>query len=121
MDFFAYYCSICHAHKPDLVKLRDKYEAQGLVVLAIHDDSVKTLEKMNEKMEPVLRTVFGGNHPKLPMALDSPGEKNVFNSYGIYAIPAVMLIDQQGRVVRRYHHAGMPQLEADVAVLVGAP
>ncbi len=22
LDFFAYYCSICHAHKPDLVKLR---------------------------------------------------------------------------------------------------
>lgn len=121
LDFFAYYCSICHAHKPDLVKLRDKFEAKGLVVLAIHDASLKTLEEMNEKMGPVLRRVFEGDPPSIPMALDGPGEQNVFNSYGIYAVPAVILIDQQGRIVRRYHHAGKPELEADVRMLLSAP
>lgn len=121
LDFFAYYCSICHAHKPDLVKLRDQYAAQGLVVLAIHDGSLKTLEEMNEKMEPVLRRVFDGDPPRFPMALDGSGEESVFSAYGIYAVPAVILIDQQGRVVRRYHHAGKPELEADVQMLLSAP
>ena len=121
LDFFGYYCSICHAHKPDLVKLRDKYADQGLVVLAVHDASLKTLEEMNEKMGPVLRRVFEGAPPKLPMAVDGPGEQSVFHAYGIYAVPALILIDPQGRVVRRYHHAGKPELEADVRKLLGAP
>lgn len=118
LDFFGYYCSICHAHKPDLVKLRDKYAAQGLIVLAVHDSSLKTLEEMNEKMGPALRHVFGGAPPKIPMALDGPDEQSVFAAYGIFAVPAVILIDQQGRVVRRYHHAGKPELEADVRMLL---
>jgi thiol-disulfide isomerase/thioredoxin len=118
LDFFGYYCSICHAHKPDLVKLREQYEDQGLVVLAIHDASLKTIEAMHEKMEPVLRHVFEGDPPKLPMALDGSGEQSVFDAYGIYAVPAVILIDRQGRVVRRYHHAGKPELEADVRMLL---
>jgi thiol-disulfide isomerase/thioredoxin len=118
LDFFGYYCSICHEHKPDLVKLRDKYASQGLVVLAVHDASLKTLDEMNEKMGPVLRRVFNGVPPKFPIALDGPGEQNVFQAYGIFAVPAVILIDQQGRIVRRYHHAGKPELEADVRVLL---
>lgn len=118
LDFFGYYCSICHEHKPDLVKLRDKYVSQGLVVLAVHDSSLKTLEAMNEKMGPVLRRVFNGPPPKLPIALDGPGEQSVFQAYGIAAVPAVILIDQQGRIVRRYHHAGKPELEADVRTLL---
>jgi peroxiredoxin len=121
LDFFAWYCSICHAHKPDLVKLRDRYKDQGLVVLAIHDASLKNLEAMNEKMGPILQRVFDGAPPRLPIALDGMGERNVFNAYGIYAVPAVMLIDQEGRIVRRYHHAGVPDLEADVKKLLTAP
>lgn len=121
LDFFAHYCSICHAHKPDLMKLRDKYEPKGLVVLAIHDASLKTFDEVNEKMEPVLRHVFQGDPPEFPMALDAVGEKNVFNSYGIHAVPAVILIDQQGRVFRRYHHAGKLDLDADVRELLNAP
>lgn len=118
LDFFAYYCTICHAHKPDLQKLRQEYEQKGLVVLAIHDASLKTLDEMNAKMDPVLRDVFDGNPPKIPMALDGAGENSVFGAYGIYAVPAVVLIDERGRVVRRYHHAGTPELAADLQAML---
>lgn len=118
LDFFAHYCTICHHHKPDLVKLRDKYQKQGLVVVAIHDSSMKTLELMNQKMDPILKEVFKGDPPKLPIALDGAGKQSVFEAYGIYAVPAVILIDQQGHVVRRYHHAGRPELEEDIRQLL---
>ena len=118
LDFFGYYCSICHEHKPDLVKLREKYQADGVVVLAVHDSSLATLDEMNEKMQPALRRIFDGDPPNLPMALDGTGEQSVFNAYGIQAVPAVILIDQRGRVVRRYHHAGKPELETDVRSLL---
>lgn len=120
LDFFGYYCSICHEHKPDLVKLREKYQADGLIVLAVHDSSLATLDEMNEKMRPTLRRIFDGDPPTLPMALDGAGERSVFNAYGIYAVPAVILIDQQGRVVRRYHHAGKPELDTDVQSLLSS-
>ncbi len=118
LDFFADYCSLCHAHKPDLQKLRQQYGPQGLVVLAIHDATIKTIDEMNEKMEPILRHVFHGDPPRIPMALDSGGETGVFGAYGVHAVPAVILIDQRGHVVRRYHHAGEPELEADVQTLL---
>lgn len=121
LDFFAYYCSICHAHKPDLVKLREKYNSQGLVVLAIHDSSLPTLADMNEKMGPALNAVFKGLPPRLPIALDGNGAQSVFSAYGIQAVPAVILIDQQGKVVRRYHHAGKHELESDVQALLTMP
>jgi thiol-disulfide isomerase/thioredoxin len=118
LDFFAYTCSICHEHKPDLVRLREKYEREGLVILAVHDASLKSLDEVNAKMRPVLRRVFDGEPPTLPIALDGTSEQSVFKAYGIYAVPAVILIDQRGRVVRRYHHAGKPELEADVRMLL---
>ena len=118
LDFFAYYCSICHAHKPDLIRLRDEFEGDGLVVLAVHDATLETLEEVNARMEPVLRRVFDGEPPQFPVALDGSEEAGLFDAYGIYAVPAVMLIDQQGRVVRRYHHAGDPELESDVRALL---
>jgi thiol-disulfide isomerase/thioredoxin len=118
LDFFAYYCTICHAHKPDLMQLLDRYGREGLVVLAVHDNSVPTLDEMNQKLQPALRGVFHGEPPRFPIALDGPGAQGVFASYGMEAVPAVILIDQQGRVVRRYHHAGVPELEADVRALL---
>lgn len=118
LDFFADYCSLCHAHKPDLEKLRQQYEQDGLVVLAIHESTIKSIEEMNAKMEPILRHVFHGDPPRIPMALDSGGETSVFSAYGVHAVPAVILIDQRGHVVRRYHHAGKPELEADVQTLL---
>lgn len=118
LDFFAYYCSICHAHKPDLVRLKDQFEADGLVVLAVHDATLETLDEVNARMEPVLRRVFDGEPPQFPVALDGSEESGMFDAYGIYAVPAVILIDQEGRVVRRYHHAGDPELEADVRALL---
>ncbi len=117
LDFFGHYCTICHEYKPDLIKLRDKFEREGLVVVAIHDSSVATLDEMNFKMGPVLQRIYAG-HRHLPIALDGSGEQSVFEAYGIYAVPAVILIDQEGRIVRRYHHAGKPELEADVQSLV---
>jgi thiol-disulfide isomerase/thioredoxin len=121
LDFFAFYCTICHEHKPELAKLLENYGPQGLVVLAVHDNSLGTMDEVNAKMEPVLRRVFDGEPPKLPMALDGAGDESVFEAYGIYAVPAVILIDPRGQVLRRYHHAGDPQLETDVRRLLRVP
>lgn len=118
LDFFADYCTMCHAHKPDLEKLRQQYGPDRLVVLAIHDSSIKSMKEMTARMEPILRHVFHDDPPNIPTALDGAGENSVFDAYGVQAVPAVILIDQRGRVFRRYQHAGKPELEADVRGLL---
>ena len=121
LDFFAFYCTICHEHKPELAKLLETCGPHELAVLAVHDNSLGTMDEVNAKIEPVLQRVFHGEPPKLPMALDGAGDESVFEAYGIYGVPAVILIDPRGRVVRRYHHAGDPELETDVRRLLRLP
>jgi hypothetical protein len=42
----------------------------------------------------------------------------VFRSYGVYAVPTVVLIGPDGKVVRRFHPAGDPELDKVVARLL---
>lgn len=117
LDFWGYYCGICHVHKPDLAKLYSKYRDKNLEVVAIHDHSLGSMEEVDEHMKKV------ASYQKLhlPIALDGKGPKSAFSAYGIHAVPAVILIDQQGKVVRRFHHAGKPELEKEIARLIAQP
>ena len=55
------------------------------------------------------------------MALDGSGDQSVFRTYGVGAVPAVLLIDQEGRVVQRFHHAGKPELAEAIDKLLERP
>jgi thiol-disulfide isomerase/thioredoxin len=117
LDFWAYYCSICIHHMPDLAKLADKYTADRLRVLTIHDGSVASLAEMDGHLRETSRKKLG----TLPIALDRNGSQCVFQAYGIRAVPALILIDTQGKVVRRFHHVGDPELDRAIGELVRAP
>jgi RNA polymerase sigma factor (sigma-70 family) len=114
IDFWSYGCSICHQMKPALVALADRYKGKGVVVLTLHDDSVATVAEMDEKMKPVWK----GRPLPLPIGIDSKGEDSVFRAFGVFAVPTVLLIDADGKVVRRFYHAGVPDLEPEVAKLL---
>jgi ankyrin repeat protein/thiol-disulfide isomerase/thioredoxin len=118
LDFWAWYCTICHQHKPDLAKLHEEFGGRGLEVLAVHDGSLKSMDEMDEHLPDIARRYWGGKDLHLPIALDGSGDGSVFRAYGITAVPAVLLIDQEGRVVRRFHHAGDPDLKAEIARLL---
>jgi thiol-disulfide isomerase/thioredoxin len=120
LDFFAHYCTICHVHAPELARIAQKYRNQGLAVLAVHDDSVASVAEMDEKMKPVFKQYWGGKDLAFPTALDGGGEKGIFRAYGISGIPAMIVIDQQGRVVRRFHHAGDPEFEKEIQRLLSS-
>jgi thiol-disulfide isomerase/thioredoxin len=118
LDFFAHYCSICHAHAPDLARIAQKYRNQGVAVLAVHDDSVKSIEEMDERMKDVPKKYWGGKDLAFPTVLDGGGDSGIFRSYGIGAVPAMILIDQQGRVVRRLYNAADPEFEKEIQRLL---
>jgi RNA polymerase sigma factor (sigma-70 family) len=115
LDFWSYSCSICLHHKPDLARLLEKYKDGGLEVLTVHDGSAETMEEVDKKVPDVVKRKAG----HLPVALDRKGDEGVFQSYGATAVPMVILIDREGKVVRRFHHAGDPELDTEVGRLLG--
>jgi thiol-disulfide isomerase/thioredoxin len=114
LDFWSYSCSICIHHMPDLAKLLEKHQGEKLVALTIHDNSAESMEEVENILTDASKKKLG----TLPIALDSRGPGNVFQAYGMRAVPAMILIDAEGNVVRRFHHASDPQLEKDVTELL---
>ena len=115
LDFWSYSCTICLHHKPDLAQLAEKYKGKELAVLTVHDSSLDTMEEVDKHVPEAIKQKAG----HLPIALDGAGAKSIFRSYGITAVPMVILIDPEGRVVRRFHHAGDPELDREVEKLLG--
>ncbi|HEX3315027.1 MAG TPA: TIGR03067 domain-containing protein [Gemmataceae bacterium] len=114
LDFWSHSCTICLHHKPDLAKLAGRYKEKGLAVLTVHDNSADDLDAALAKVPDAVKKKAG----RLPAALDGKGKKGVFLAYGIHAVPTVILIDQEGKVVRRFHHAGAPELDKEIARLL---
>lgn len=115
LDFWSYSCSICLAHKPDLARLAEKHPDK-VSVLAVHDSSAATIADVDRNLSEAVKRKSG----HLPVALDGKGAKGVFRAYGIHAVPTVILVGPDGTVVRRFHHAGDPELDREVAKLLGA-
>jgi thiol-disulfide isomerase/thioredoxin len=118
LDFFAHYCTICHMQAPELARIAAKYRGQGLAVLAVHDDSVASIEEMDQKMAKAVKLYWHGKDLAFPTVLDGGGEKGVFRAYGIGAVPALIVIDKQGRVVRRFHQSTDPEFEKEIQRLL---
>ena len=75
-------------------ELRDKFE-----ILAFHDTKAKTFEEYDEKMKPVIEKRWKGKELPFPVLLDSTGK--TIRNFGISAYPTLVLIDPEGKIVRR--------------------
>jgi peroxiredoxin len=87
IDFWASWCGPCKAILPSVVKLYNKYKAQGLVVVGISVDTDR---------DAWLRTAKAY---KLPYTLLNDPGSTTTNSYGVYAIPTCFLIDKTGTII----------------------
>jgi thiol-disulfide isomerase/thioredoxin len=118
LDFFAHYCTICHMQAPELARIAAKYRGKGLAVLAVHDDSVASVEEMDQKMAKAVKLYWHGKDLAFPTVLDGGGENGIFRAYGIGGVPALIVIDTEGRVVRRFHQATDPEFEKEIQRLL---
>jgi thiol-disulfide isomerase/thioredoxin len=99
LDFWGHWCGPCLRAMPALVALHDEFADRGLVVIAVHDKSVKSIAELDEKIAPVRqRRWFGRDLPFL-VALDGEGATTA--AFGITMFPTSLLIDRDGNVVRR--------------------
>lgn len=110
IDFWATWCGPCKAELPNVKAVYDRYHAQGFEVVAISLDTEKDRQKLVD--------YCAENRLPWPQHFDGRGWKNEYAAkYSINAIPAMFLLDREGRIASS--NARGPRLEAEVKRLLG--
>lgn len=112
LDFWGYWCGVCnYGSMPELLKLYDRFEDKGLVIVAVHDDSVASIVEMDQKLAEVRKKAWGGRDLPFLVALDGGGLTRIPGTgdftrgatdaaYHAFAYPTTYLIGKDGTVLR---------------------
>lgn len=87
LNFWATWCAPCRAEMPELQAAFQKYQDQGLVILAINFDEPE--DRVRQFFYDELGLTF------TPL-LDKGG--TVFQRFGVFNLPATFFLDRQGTV-----------------------
>lgn len=90
LNFWASWCGTCREEMPDLVDLNSKLSSQPFTVLSINYGESKDAAQS-------FATSYGAN---FPIFLDQ--DKKVASSYGVTTIPASVLLDKSGKIVKMW-------------------
>ncbi|UCG55907.1 MAG: TlpA family protein disulfide reductase [Phycisphaerales bacterium] len=131
LDFWGYWCGPCVRDMPHLMAIHDAFSERGLIVLGVHDDSVASVEEMDEKLTKVRDRIWLGRDLPFPVALDGGGERRIKGTdhtakgvttaaYGITSYPTTVLIGPDGRIVERFHAPSLDEKIAYLEELLGA-
>jgi thiol-disulfide isomerase/thioredoxin len=110
LDFWGYWCGPCVGAMPALMKLYDDSKDKGLVIIAVHDDSVDSIDEMERKLRDIRQKLWAGRDLPFLVALDGGGPTRVqytgrstpgatTAAYGVNIFPTTVAIGRDGRVV----------------------
>lgn len=89
LDFWATFCSPCVAALPELQALHARFAGRGFAVVGVTvDDRAKLVEKATKKANVTY-----------PIVQSTPA---VWSAYKVNALPSLVLVGRDGRIVRRY-------------------
>jgi peroxiredoxin len=90
LNFWATWCPSCEGEMPAIESVYEAYQNEGFIVLAINaGESSRSIRGFQQEEELTF-----------PLLID-PGE-SVTGSYGIFALPTSLLVDQEGVISRIY-------------------
>lgn len=109
INFWATWCGPCRREMPELVAAHERYQAEGLVILAVnlsHQDVHAQVEAFAEEYQV-----------PFPLLLDVTGEV-ADKVYGARGLPMSVFIDREGNVQHIYlgalNHEWLDQLVAEI-------
>lgn len=89
LEFWATWCPPCSSAVPDLIDLYVKYKNRGGVLLAVSvDEDVFALKSFVKAYGIIYPVLFD--------------DKNIDDMYGIHNIPTTLIIDREGRLVKKH-------------------
>lgn len=86
LDFWATWCGACLEEIPPLEKLQREAASEKMVILGISDEDTPTVSRWREENHRPFRTLVGA--------------KETSKDYGVSPIPAMVVIDPRGIIVR---------------------
>lgn len=101
LNFWNEWCPHCRREIPKLQQMYEKFEDQGLVVIAV---TKHTKSQTDEKVQAFLDS----NGVTFPCAVEPAGYKTT-KDYGVSGVPAGVVIDRDGNVVWRNHPARLTE------------
>ncbi len=109
VDFWAAWCKPCRVENPNVVKIYEKYHDQGLEIVGV------SLDRPGEK-DKWLQAIEDDGLPWHQVSNLQFWNDPVAKKYGIRAIPATFILDEEGVIVARDLRGD--ELEAKVAELL---
>jgi peroxiredoxin len=96
VDFWASWCGPCREEHPELVKLYEKYRADGFEIVSV---------SLDEEKEKWLQAIQKDQLPWTHVS-DLKGSKNQAAAlYGVKAIPNRYLLDREGKIIAKVYGA----------------
>jgi thiol-disulfide isomerase/thioredoxin len=102
----------CLQTMPQLIELHDLYAEQGVVIIAIHDNSVETVPELEAELTEARQLYWGRRDVPFAVGIDSgPGRGSVHQDYGVEEWPTTIVVDRAGNVAGKYSPWGELQAE----------
>lgn len=107
IDLWATWCTACERERPKLARLDTAYRAQGLRVIGL-----------NVGETPTVVSAYLAEH-SLPYPVYLDPEFRVADALGDHQLPTILVVDREGKIVRRSPSLDGPTLSQVKALLAG--
>ena len=116
LNFFASWCPPCRQEIMDLIKLHQKYEAKGLVIIGAATDSKMIPDTPQEKEAADVSKLVGRLKIPYPVTI---ADQSLIDKYQFKGIPTIVFITKQGGIAKIFYgYHSLQQLEGVIKELL---